>query len=167
MVKNTMNQDVTPEDERNIIDDMLICADPDCKLSLRDHEVRLRKVEIAMADNNRLVESVVKIIESNEDTQKATVKSLNELTQAVIKIDGKVDNFGRYDAERKEQVDQVKEDFRTFKKEFWKNEDEMKIDPRKVMKKAFESWMVKILIGVLSAAGAWQLIVNFLNSLPK
>lgn len=164
--RSTVNQNVTQEDEEEIIDAML-CADPDCKFNLRDHEKRIRALEVSFADNGRLLESVVKIIESNDETQKATVKAMNELTVVVARIDGKVDNLGQYDTERKAEIVEIKNGFRDFKKEFWKNEDEMKIDPRKMLKVALESWIVKILIGLLSAAGAWGLLSQFINSLPK
>ena len=163
---NISNPNVTQEDEDKIIDAMF-CADPDCKFSLRDHEVRIRKVEIAMADNSRLLESVVNMVESNNETQKATVKAMNELTTLVVRMDGKVDNLTQYDVERKTEIVEIKNGFRDFKKEFWKNEDEMKIDPRKVIKKVIESWLIKILIGALSVAGAWGLLSQYINSLPK
>lgn len=164
--RNIVNQNVTQEDEDEIIDAMF-CADPECKFNLRDHEMRLRKVEASVISNNALLESLNNVMTNSNETQKATVESLNELTKAVIRIDGKVDNLGQASLDRKEEISKVENKFSEFKKKFYENEEEMKIDPRKVTKKAVEAWLIKIFVGALAAAGAWGYISQFINSLPK
>jgi hypothetical protein len=164
--RKKINTDVTSEAVEENIDFDIKCPDVDCKAMLRDHEVRIRKNEIALVDYQRLVDNVVKMAENSEETQRATISTLTDISQAVIRMDGKIDNLVQRDVDRGNHLEDVETNFKDFKTAYYANEDEMKIDPRKIAKKALENWLLKLLAGA-GGLSVLKILLDYISTLPK
>ena len=145
--KATVTKEVKNEDVREIREAMLVdCPSKDCRAQINDHEVRLRKVEINEAGNKALMDSIIKMTERNEETSKATVDTLGDISRTMISIDNKVNNLVEKDQERAQDFIKVDDKLTKLKGEFYEDRELTKIDT-KIMWKNFMFEAFKWLIG--------------------
>ena len=144
--KATVTKEVKNEDINEIREAMLIdCPSKDCKAQIKDHEVRIRQLEIDREGTKHLIESIARMNDRNEETSKATINTLSEISQAVIRVDksvvavdGKVDLLVERDRGRELAIGELDRSLSAFKDSYHKNEDESKIDIHKIGKAIFE-----------------------------